>query len=330
MKISSSTFIDLYVGETYCRVSGLNGAARLQAAPDEWMEEIAAIRDRCEKVYAKSDEAEFSLSYDEVIYRATAVMTVNGDTVFILRKSEPEIREFEKLGYPQAVYDLAMQKSLRGIVLFGGQMKNGKTVSASSLVIARLIKYGGTAFAIEDPQETNLDGMHGDGLCIHVVANEKNGGYHGQLKKGIRSGADQIYIGEIRDGEVAYATAQAGINGHLIVTTGHGGDIPEVIERAVTYASERNAKADAAGLFAQGLALVIWQELESRKVQGPNGPVTRKILKSQFLIVQGEKSVQAKIREGRYEQLKQDIEQQRNRATWDFQDATRNQSGLAQ
>ena len=46
--IAQANFVDLFLGETFCDVKGLHGAATPRVpAPPEWLSEVDALRERC-------------------------------------------------------------------------------------------------------------------------------------------------------------------------------------------------------------------------------------------------------------------------------------------
>lgn len=313
--LSKLHFVDLYIGEDYCDIKGLQGAdaARVQA-PLHLMDTVKHLRELCHETYTKQEEPEFSIIFDDVMFRVTAMADVMNKEVFILRRSTAEIRNLNRIGLSPALTQFIMHRETSGLVLCVGEMAAGKTSSIASMFKERLVEHGGIGLAIEDPPETKLNGEHGKGRCIQVRASRKNGGYREQLIRAVRSGADMILVGEIRDEDTAFQAAQASINGHLIMSTMHGGSIIKGIERYATYCKSKTE--NAYGILADGLAAVFWQGLEKVPKQGGNGFSIR--LQSEYLILNGPdgQSARSKIREGKFHQLVQEIEEQKSRNVW--------------
>jgi Tfp pilus assembly pilus retraction ATPase PilT len=155
-----------------------------------------------------------------------------------------------------------------------------------------------------------LEGPHGKGYVLQVWADPQKGGYPEQMRRGMRSGAGSIYLGEIRDGVTASEACRAGIDGHLVLSTGHGGSPVEGLERihALAAQNERNA----AQLLADGVAVVVWQSLDPVMVGGEH----KRRVRTQMLRVKGNSGVQGKIREGKFGGLIQDLQQQSSAAAW--------------
>lgn len=317
--LSTLHFVDLYIGEGYCDIKGLEGSQTSRVpAPEHLHGQIAEVRRLCRETYDAQQEPEFSIIVDDVMFRVTAMMEVTNKDVFILRRSSAEIRPLNRIGLSPALTQFVLDRDTRGLVLCVGEMAAGKSSTVASMFKERLTQHGGIGLAIEDPPETKLNGEHGKGRCIQVRASRKNGGYREQLIRAVRSGADMILIGEIRDEDTAFQVAQAGINGHLIYSTMHAGNIVQGIERLATYCKARTPNANE--ILADGLAAVFWQELEKVPKQGGDGGFSTRV-KSRALILSGPdgQSARSKIREGKFHQLIQEIEEQGRRNVWQGQ-----------
>lgn len=308
--VAQAKFADLWIGEDFCDVKGLDGAETPRVpVPVEWNCEIEIIRQRCKHMLAEHGDPEFSISIANVIFRVTQMTdyTVNGD-VFFLRKSSADIRAIERIGLPLHVINTWRDPELRGLVIISGEMGHGKTSSAAGFVVDRLKMHGGLCIAIEDPNETPLSGVHGSGRCIQVHASRKRGGYREQLTRALRTGADLIFLGEIRDTATAVEAINASINGHLILATEHAGGPVQSIERLISLASPEMPNAHE--IIATGISMVITQT----KVQKPNGVR----LSFQPLVFHGSQyiSLRHKIRSNNIQTLSQDVQLQGDSANW--------------
>ncbi|MBX8588642.1 GspE family protein [Pseudomonas cichorii] len=306
--ISDTPFIDLYLGPDFTDVKGLNGRPGRVEAPESWEKDAQALREECLKHFELHQDPEFSLIQNGVILRVTQIGDAFGHTVFVIRKSNAQIRAFHMLGFPEDLVQSLLSETTRGLVIFCGEIGTGKTSSGASLIVARLLACGGIALAAEDPPETLLNGPHGAGRCIQMHVSRKTGGYEEALIRGMRSGADLMLIGEIRDTPAAVQVVRAAINGVFIVTTLHAGSPAQAIERIATLAEPqiRNARE----ILAQGLIAVIAQSLE---VQG--GQRTLKI-KSLSLTGPDGNGIREKIRTNQIAMVEQDVENQSNRSLW--------------
>jgi len=312
--LSDIQFVDLYIGEDYCDIKGMAGAEAIRVpAPDFLRDQIRDLRKQCREIYEAQQEPEFALIVGDQIYRVTAINDVMNDDVFILRRSSAAIRPLTSLGLNPQLIKAILDKDTRGLIIVAGEMGAGKTSTAASIVNERLKQHGGIAIAIEDPPETKLNGLHGDGRCIQIRASRKNGGYGEQIIRAMRSGADMILIGEIRDDDTAALVLQASINGHFIVSTIHAGDIPQAIERLLAFTLPRHSNANE--ILADGLSVIVWQDLE-KVSSGQEGGGKAVRLRVQSLIVSASNGARQKIRKGAIDQVMHDVEEQSKQAAW--------------
>jgi twitching motility protein PilT len=308
--LRSLRFVDLYIGENYCDIKGLEGAPAIRVlAPSHLLDHIREIRKRCQEIYQAQEEPEFSLVIDDDLYRVTTINDVTNDDVYILRRSAATIRPLASLGFNPPLLKFLLHSTTKGAILVAGEMGAGKTSTAASIMAARLAQHGGIAVAIEDPPETKLHGLHGEGRCIQIRASRKNGGYKEQIIRAMRSGADMILIGEVRDEDTASLVMQAGINGHFVISTIHAGNIPQAVERMQAFTLPRHSNANE--ILADGIAAVIWQDLES---VGQNNQVVR--LRAQSLIIPASNGARQKIRKGQASAIMHDVEEQSKQIAW--------------
>lgn len=313
--LSELKFVDLYIGDDYCDIKGLEGSETLRSKiPPDLEGEIGRIREICKTTYDEQQESEFSIIHDGVMFRVTLMVDVLNKDIFILRRPSAEIRAHNKIGLSPLVTSFALAKDTRGLILVVGEMAAGKSSTIASLFRDRLALHGGIGLAIEDPPETRLNGEHGPGRCIQIRASRKNGGYREQLVRAVRSGADTILLGEIRDEDTAYQVAQAGINGHLILSTMHASGIVQGLERLSTWCKTKTTNAN--DVLSEGLAAIVYQELERVRRQGGVGYSIRFASKALVLTGSIGQSARAKIRAGQFHLLSQEIDEQARRAVW--------------
>ncbi|MEV1314429.1 twitching motility protein PilT, partial [Pseudomonas aeruginosa] len=185
--IIQAQFVDLYLGEGFADVKGLAGAgARRVEVPREWESHAQELLQICRQTLEELQDPEFAIVVDGVLLRVTLLEDAFSGSVFVLRRSSAQLREFQEIGYPSEVVSALMDPQLQGLVLFCGEMATGKTSSAASLLLARLQELGGVGCAVEDPQETNLSGQHGLGRCIQVRTSRRSGGYSEALLRTLR------------------------------------------------------------------------------------------------------------------------------------------------
>lgn len=303
-------FVDLYVGVGYADAKGMPGAhaPRSPLAP-VYHDEIAQVRELCGRVHATHGEPEFALPHDGVLYRVTAMHDLRADPVYFIRRMAASIRRLETLGLPPGIYNVLMAASTRGLIVITGETTVGKTSTAASLLAARLAAHGGFALAIEDPPETQLDGLHGEGRCIQVPATRRNGHYGEQLRSGMRTGVSTLLIGEIRDRATAVEAIKHSTNGLTVITTTHAKDPADAIGRILSYAGTTDI-ANPQDILASGLACIIHQRMERA------GAAVRVLFRTLTAVGSDAAAIRSLIREDRLDQLAQIVDSQARRHLW--------------
>jgi Tfp pilus assembly pilus retraction ATPase PilT len=307
VNITNQIFADLYIGNDWADVIGLEGALERKPVPPQYLGEIDDIRAQCGEIERETASEEFSIRRSGVLLRVTCFANPDGLTTYILRQPQATIMPFEIVGFGESDMEFLLREDLRGLVLFSGDMRSGKTTAAASLVAARLKSHGGIAMAIEDPPETPLGGDHGRGRCIQVEVRGA-AAYAGQVRKAMRSGAKQIYLGEIRDADSAGQVITSSNNGNFIISTTHALSVKDAIMRVCNLSG--GTVADAEQVLASGLAAVIHMSLATRGVNTSAGKKPKKFLEYKMLRVEKQLQIQNIIREKSWHKIDNFLEDQ--------------------
>jgi len=311
LRLSDLRFVDLYLGEDFAEIKGLQGSEHLtDPAPKELDAELQTIRRLCRSKHVEEKDREFSISVDGHRYRVTMLKEFDGTNIFVLRRFSLQVRALSELAFFSKIKTLFTRPDLKGLILIAGETGAGKTTTASAIVKARLENIGGVGLAIEDPPEVNLSGTIGRGRCIQVRASRQTGGYKEPLVLALRSNPDLIFLGEIREESAAAEVVHASINGHLIISTIHAASVSTAIERLAALASGDRDPQVAYKMIAMGLKAVIWQQLTVSELG--HEPA----LSYTALVLDGEQDSgpRGKIREGKCGQVEQDVDQQMRRS----------------
>ena len=112
-----------------------------------------------------------------------------------------------------------------GMVLVTGPTGSGKTTTLYAAV--HHLKTGKVNIVtVEDPVEYELAGIS------QIQVNESQGlSFAGVLRSVLRQDPDIVLVGEIRDLETATTAVQAGLTGHLVLSTLHTNDAPSAVVR---------------------------------------------------------------------------------------------------
>lgn len=243
-KLSESSFVDLYIGSDYAEIKGMCGAETyLIDLPEDMKEDAAKLKDKCYETYKNKHIAEFSLLFDQRVYRVTVSTNFYGSEDYVIRQTPSKIIPFNEIPFGSAIRRSVEKKGATGLFLIAGEMGCGKTTSAASVLSHRISTTGSLGVSIEDPIETLLHGRHGNGRCLQLEIGQDDN-YASATKKAWRMGAASFLLGEIRDGATAHEVLKASLS-MFVVSTIHASSVIEAIERYVMFCEEINLSSSA-------------------------------------------------------------------------------------
>jgi len=191
----------------------------------------------------------YLLTYKGRHYRVERTITGDGPQ-FCARKMPISVPDLKTLGLPQGLYKYLLSLSGRsGLILLAGPTGSGKSTTISALLQEYLQIKGGYCFTIEDPIELPLDGVYvtpsGElGLCKQTTP--PDGIWQEGIKSALRSKPRYIYLGEIRDPNVASEALRAATSGHLVLSTIHANNVSDSINSLVKYAASSGISEEMA------------------------------------------------------------------------------------
>jgi twitching motility protein PilT len=176
-------------------------------------------------------EVDFAHSLAGVGRFRVNVFRQRGSISIVLRRVRVGGAQFEELGLPAVVRDLA--SAPRGLVLVTGPTGTGKTTTLAAMIDHINNTKPVHILTIEDPIEV---------LHPHRVAciNQREIGvdtdsYVTAMRAAMRQDPDVILIGEMRDTETVFAALTAAETGHLVLSTLHTTDAVETVNRIVDF-----------------------------------------------------------------------------------------------
>jgi len=163
--------------------------------------------------------------------RISIFPTTRGEKI-VVRIFDPSNRSFElsTLGFDDDVLQefIKLITKPSGLILLTGPTGSGKTTAMYSAVYT-LVRRSGPAISIatvEDPVEFNLP------MVAQAQVNlAQEFTYPRALRSLMRQDPQVIMVGEIRDPETASIAVQAGLTGHLVISTIHSGSTAGVFAR---------------------------------------------------------------------------------------------------
>src|SRR5437773_3051910 len=170
---------------------------------------------------------------DGVQLRISIFPTTRGEKI-VVRLFDPRDRRFDlsTLGFEDSTLQglLRVLKRTSGLLLFTGPTGSGKTSTMYSS-LCYIMQRDGISVSIstvEDPVEFNL------AMVSQTQINPTQGfTYAVALRSIMRQDPQVIMVGEIRDPETAGIAVQAGLTGHLVISTIHSGIAAGVYARLI-------------------------------------------------------------------------------------------------
>ena len=194
----------------------------------------AIMNDKQTAEFDATNECNFAIGIPGVARFRVNAFIQRGVVGVVFRTITTKIPEFDDLGLPEVLKDVAMTK--RGLVIFVGATGSGKSTSLAAMVGYRNQNSYGHIITIEDP----IEFVHEHRNCIvtqREVGVDTNN-WHIALKNTLRQAPDVILIGEIRDRETMdYAIAFAE-TGHLCMATLHANSTNQALDRIINFFPE--------------------------------------------------------------------------------------------
>jgi type II secretory ATPase GspE/PulE/Tfp pilus assembly ATPase PilB-like protein len=173
-----------------------------------------------------------------VVLRVSTFPTIRGEKV-VIRIFDPKGRSFDLDGLGIEDDTLEVFKGMlsrpTGLILLTGPTGSGKT-TAIYAALHHIIDRAGPSISVatvEDPVEFNLP------LIAQSQCNPaRDYTYPIALRSLMRQDPQVIMIGEIRDAETANIAVQAGLTGHLVMSTIHSASTAGVFARMINMGIE--------------------------------------------------------------------------------------------
>lgn len=161
-------------------------------------------------------------------YRVSTLPTVYGEKCVIrLLKKDQALADLTRLGIPGPVL-AELQGTIRlpqGMVLVTGPTGSGKTTTVHA-ALNSINSVETNVVTLEDPVEASISGIN------HVQIHNRAGlTFMGGLRSILRQDPDVVFIGEIRDREVAAIAMEAAMTGHMVFSTLHTNGAMETLTR---------------------------------------------------------------------------------------------------
>ncbi len=185
-----------------------------------------------------SGGVELRMSFFPVVRGSLQGSVLRGEKI-VIRIFDPNKRSFNLDDLGLEADTLASLKQLlskpSGMILLTGPTGSGKTTAIYAALTHLAEKHGSTISisTVEDPVEYNLP-MISQAQIHHA----KEFTYPVALRSLMRQDPQVIMVGEIRDAETANIAVQAGLTGHLVISTIHSSSTAGVFARMINMRIE--------------------------------------------------------------------------------------------
>lgn len=217
------------------------------------------MNDQQKENFFKTKEADFAFALEGAGRFRTNVYYQRGKISLAIRYVKSRIPNFEELGLPSSLRDIAKIHS--GIIIISGATGNGKSTTQAAILDYINTNQSKHIVTIEDP----IEYMHRDKKSI---INQREVGIDTEsfqiaLKHVLRQDPDIIMIGEMRDASSFTAAVAAAETGHLVMTTLHIDNASQCISRIMEFFPSEN-RDNVRMQLASTLEAVVCQRLLPR------------------------------------------------------------------
>jgi general secretion pathway protein E len=205
----------------------------------------------------------------KVIDKRLAVFpTIHGQRAVVrIFYENDSLIELDKLGFNPTIESSLMgfSRKNQGILLLTGPAGSGKSTTLAALLRYILQQFPGKSIvALEDPVERAVAG-------VTQVQIETRGEmtFPVALRSLLRQDPEVLMIGEIRDAETAKITIEAGLTGHLLMSTMHSGNCSGALLRLLEMNIEPyQVTSGVTAILNQRLVLKLCEHCKQKTADG--------------------------------------------------------------
>ncbi len=190
------------------------------------------------KDFEKSPEMNLAIADPDIGRFRVNIFQQRGQIAIVARNIKTEIPSWQKLGLPEILTKLIMQK--RGLILFVGGTGSGKSTSLAALIDYRNTNSDGHIITIEDPVE--FVHQHKKSIINQREVGVDTKSYEEALKNTLRQAPDVILIGETRSQETMEHALAFAVTGHLCLSTLHANNANQALDRIINFFPEERHK----------------------------------------------------------------------------------------
>src|SRR6476660_5438220 len=220
----------------------------------------SVMNERQREEFAREFECNFALAIPGLSRFRVNIFIQQQHVGMVVRTIASEMPNFEKLGLPEVLKDVVMNK--RGLVLVVGATGSGKSTTLAAMIDHRNRSSAGHIITVEDPVEYVHTSQKS--LITHREVGVDTHSWRHALKNTLRQAPDVILIGEIRDAETMEHAIAFAETGHLCLGTLHANSSSQTIERIINFFPEERRTQLLMDLSAN-LRAIVSQRLVRRE-----------------------------------------------------------------
>lgn len=224
-----------------------------------------------------------------------SIFRQRGHIGIVMRVIPPYIATFTELNLPSVLGEICQAPN--GLILVTGPTGNGKSTTLASMLQFINKTDNFNIITIEDPIEFLFAS---DKSCIiQREVGIDTGSFSAALKAALRMDPDVVMVGEMRDLETIDSCIKAAETGHLVFSTLHTQSAASTINRLVGH-----FPPDAQEVIRQRLADILVATVSLRLISDKTGEKVLPVVE----IMRTTTTIQACIREGRFDEIEKHIE----------------------
>ncbi|HLO25333.1 MAG TPA: PilT/PilU family type 4a pilus ATPase [Geobacteraceae bacterium] len=224
-----------------------------------------------------------------------SIFRQRGNIGIIMRVIPPHVGTFAELNLPPVLGEIAQAPN--GLILVTGPTGNGKSTTLASMIQFLNETCNFNIITIEDPIEFLFTSSMSCILQREVGIDTES--YSNALRAALRMDPDVIMVGELRDMETIDACIKAAETGHLVLSTLHTQSASSTINRLIGH-----YPADTQEVIRHRLADILVATISLRLIKDKTGELLLPVVE----VMRTTSTIQACIREGRFEEIEKHVE----------------------
>jgi len=215
------------------RIHGDLMRARVEPVSPQDMERFAAelMNEKQNARFQESVEVDFAAGLKGIGRFRINAFRQRGTVAMAIRSTKTTVPEFQTLGLPDVILDIAMKK--RGLILVTGTTGSGKSTLLASMIEHINNSTSVNIVTIEDPVEFLFRDRKSTIVQREIGTDTRS--FADALRACFRQDPDVLLIGEIRDKETMETAMSAADTGHLVMSTLHTMNSVETISRIISF-----------------------------------------------------------------------------------------------